>query len=232
MLNSQLEAEKLHTQFVREKRILIRNALSEEVAENVLRSLDTEIPWQLAYMENGRPSVFSREQRAGMSDDQWAAIQKRITALGSRGFQFCYGHYSVSDRNLEPCRQDAYVNRFRNFLESDRFFDFARTVTGMPEVCKIEILAARYTGGDFLMMHDDTQKAERRAAFVFNLSKAWHPDWGGLTHFLEQDGSVTGTYVPTYNSLLIFAVPVRHLVSYVMPFAPRPRYSITGWLTV
>jgi len=232
MLNSQLDPDRLHAEFVRKKRILIRNALNNDVAENVLRSLDSDIPWQMAYMEKGTPCVFSREKRASMSDDQWETIHKKIIALGSSGFQFCYGHYSVSDRNKEVCRPDAYVNTFGAFLKSDRFFDFARSVTGMPEVCNIEILAARYSGGDFLMMHDDTQKVERRAAFVFNFSEAWHPDWGGLTHFLERDGSVTDTYVPTYNSLVIFAVPVLHLVSYVMPFAPRPRYSITGWLTV
>jgi len=232
MLNNLLDPNQLHTEFVHKNRILIRNALNEEAAESVLESLELDIPWQIAYMENGSPCVFSREKRASMSDEQWEAIQKKITVLGSRGFQFCYSHYSVSDQNQEQCRPDAFVNTFRDFLKSDRFLNFARSVTGMPEVRNIEILAARYMGGDFLMMHDDIQKAERRAAFVFNLSRDWHPDWGGLTHFLDQDENVTDTYVPTYNSLVIFAVPVPHLVSYVMPFAPRPRYSITGWLTV
>lgn len=232
MLNSQLETDRLNTEFACKERILIRNALHEEVAEHVLQSLEVDVPWQMAYMENGRPCVFSREKLAGMTADQRDSIHKKITALGSRGFQFCYSHYSVSDRNLEPCRADAYVNTFRDFLNSEPFFEFVRKVTGKPELVNIEILAARYTGGDFLMMHDDTQKAERRVAFVFNLSKDWHPDWGGLTHFLDQDLSVTETYVPTYNSLVLFSVPMLHLVSYVMPFAPRPRYSITGWLTV
>lgn len=232
MLNAQLDPNLLHTEFARKDRILIRNALDGAVAGNVLKSLESDIPWQMAYMENGTPCVFSRERRESMGDDQWEAIQKKITALGSRGFQFCYGHYSVTDRNKEQCRPDAYVNTFKEFLASDRFFDFVRGVSGIPEICKIEVLAARYAGGDFLMMHDDTRKPERRVAFVFNFSQEWRPDWGGLTHFLERDGSVTDTYVPTYNSLLLFAVPVLHLVSYVMPFAPRPRYSVTGWLTV
>lgn len=232
MLNSQLDTEQLHSEFVRSNRILIRNALDETVAENVLHSLDTEVPWQMAYMEKGSPCVFSRANRASMSDEQWAEIQKKITALGARGFQFCYGHYSVSDCNREQCRPNAYVNTFRDFLKSERFFGFARAVTGKPELRNIEILAARYSSGDFLMMHNDTQKPERRVAFVFNLSKDWHPDWGGLTHFLDNSRNVTDTYVPTYNSLVLFAVPVLHLVSYVMPFAPRPRYSVTGWLTV
>lgn len=232
MLNSHLDLEQLHTEFARKKRILIRNALNGAVAEDVLKSLDTDIPWQMSYMENGRPCAFSQEERTNMADEQWDGIQKKITALGAKGFQFCYGHYSVSDRNLTTCREDAYVNTFRDYLKSEQFFDFSRSVTGMPEICKIEILAGRYTAGDFLMMHDDTKKAERRVAFVFNLSKGWHPDWGGLTHFLEGDGSVVDTFVPTYNSLVFFTVPVLHLVSYVMPFALRPRYSITGWLTV
>ena len=232
MLNSQLVPEQLNADFARKKRILIQDALCEDVAGQVLQSLEDDIPWQTAFMENGRPCVFSPERRASMSDDQWAAVQKKITALGANGFQFCYGHYSVSDRNLASCRSDAYINAFRDYLRSDAFFEFARSVTGIPDICKIEILAARYAGGDFLMMHDDTQKPERRVAFVFNLSKGWHPDWGGLTHFLEPDLSVADTYVPTYNSLVLFSVPVLHLVSYVMSFAPRPRYSVTGWLTV
>jgi len=232
MLNNLLPPDELHTEFARRKRILIKRALTEDTAENVLRSLETEIPWQTAYMENGSPCVFSREQRANMPEEQWAMIQRKITALGARGFQFCYSHYSVSGRNPEYCTAEAYVNRFSEFLKSEPFFEFARSVTGMPELRNIEVLAGRYSGGDFLMMHDDTQKPERRVAFVFNFSKGWHPDWGGLTHFLERDGTITESYVPTYNSLLMFAVPVLHLVSYVMPFAPRPRYSITGWLTV
>lgn len=232
MLNPKLNANLLHTEFAYKNRILIKNALNEDIADNVLRSLDSDIPWQTAYMERGTPCVFSKAQRAGMTDQQWQAIQSKITALGAQGFQFCYGHYSVSDRNTEACPPNAYINTFKDFLESNQFFDFAKTVTGIHDVRKIEILGARYTSGDFLMMHDDTQKTERRIAFVFNLSKDWRADWGGLTHFLERDGSVSDTYVPTFNSLVFFSVPVLHLVSYVMPFAPRPRYSITGWLTV
>lgn len=232
MLNNRLNIDQLRAAFASKNRLLICNALQADVAENVLQSLRQDVPWQMAYMENGRPCVFSREKRAAMSDEHWSVIQKKIAALGSQGFQFCYGHYSISDRNLETCRADAYVNAFADFLRSEPFFDFARLITGKPELCNIEILAARYTSGDFLMMHDDTLKTERRVAFVFNFSEEWHPDWGGLTHFLDRDLSVTDTYVPTYNSLLLFTVPVRHIVSYVMPFAPRPRYSVTGWLTV
>lgn len=232
MLNNQLDLERLRQDYALHNRILIRNALQPDVATNTLRSLEQEIPWQMAYMEKGTTCAFSRAKRAGMSDEQWEGIQKKITALGANGFQFCYGHYSVSAGNHEQCRADAYINQLAAYLASERFLEFGRTVTGLSEVTRCEVLAARYTGGDFLMMHDDFQKPERRAAFVFNLTEGWHPDWGGLTHFVERDGTIAETYVPTYNSLLMFTVPKLHIVSYVMPFAPRPRYTVTGWLMV
>jgi len=41
---------------------------------------------------------------------------------------------------------------------------------------------------------------------------------------------VTKTHVPTFNSCSLFKVPRDHQVSYVAPFATKPRYALTGWL--
>lgn len=232
MLNSQLDVGICQAEFSENNRILIRDALDDGVADRLLASLEYDIPWQLAYMEKGVPCVFSRERVAAMSPAQLYDVRKKIASLGVNGFQFCYEHYSVSDSNQEQCPEDAYLNAFSRYLQSDDFIGAMRKMTGVQEICRLEILAARYSGGDFLMMHDDTQKPDRRIAFVFNLSRGWQADWGGLTHFLDSDGSVSDTYVPTWNSLLVFKVPVLHLVSCVMPFAPWARYSVTGWLTV
>lgn len=232
MLNNQLDTSALRDAFAGAGRVLVRDALQADVADQLLATLENDIPWQMAYMEKGVPCTFSRARLAAMPPAEWEAIQKKITALGRTGFQFCYGHYSVSDRNHEQCLPAAFINAFSEYLRSDAFLQFAREVSGNDEICRLEILAARYQGGDFLMKHDDTQKPERRVAFVFNLSRDWLADWGGLTHFLAPDESVVQTYVPTWNSLLLFSVPALHMVSSVMPFAPRPRYSVTGWLTV
>lgn len=63
-----------------------------------------------------------------------------------------------------------------------------------------------------------------------NLSPDWRPDWGGLLMFEGADSHIEQGFVPSFNALNLFAVPARHFVSYVAPFAPRRRYSVTGWL--
>lgn len=232
MLRNLLDTNQLRCEYEKKNRIFIKDILQRDAAISLTHSLAKEIPWQIGYMEKGIPHVFSAQNLANMSTEQWDLIQKGIIAQGSKGFQFCYGHYSVTDTNTQECQADAFINKFRDFLLSDQFFEFARAVTGIPEVCKLEILAARFLPGNFLMVHDDHAKPERKVAFVFSLARDWRVDWGGLTHFLEPDGAVSDTFVPTFNSLSMFNVPVPHAVSYIMPFAQQPRYTVTGWLTV
>ncbi|MGH8398608.1 MAG: 2OG-Fe(II) oxygenase family protein, partial [Gammaproteobacteria bacterium] len=64
---------------------------------------------------------------------------------------------------------------------------------------------------------------------VLNLTKDWQADWGGLLQFLGEDGKVVDTFFPSFNSLMLFQVPMWHHVSYVTPFAGHGRYAITGW---
>jgi Rps23 Pro-64 3,4-dihydroxylase Tpa1-like proline 4-hydroxylase len=70
----------------------------------------------------------------------------------------------------------------------------------------------------------------RVAAFVINLSKNWRTDWGGALHILNKDLEIEQSFVPSFNEINVFKVPVEHLVGYVSPFATGQRLSITGWL--
>ena len=232
MLNKNLDLDALKQAFSEKNRITIRNVLDTEVAEKVLASLKSDIPWQLAYMEKGVTSLFSAEKLANMSAEQLNTIYQKIAKLGADHFQFCYHHYSVSNKNFEYCAEDAYINTFKAFLESDDYFNFSRAVTGFDEIKNIEIQTARYTANNYLMMHNDSANSDRRVAYVLNLSKNWHVDWGGLLHFIDENGQVTETFVPTFNSLTFFSVPAWHKVSYVMPFVTESRYSVTGWLNI
>ena len=44
------------------------------------------------------------------------------------------------------------------------------------------------------------------------------------------DDEIDHGFVPAFNALRLFRVPVQHSVSHVWPFAPEPRLSVTGWL--
>lgn len=232
MLNDHHNLEELHSKFIENGRINIKDAFQNSVAEKLLQTLTTDVPWQMSYMNGSTPFMVTDEQMEQATPKQIADTYALIDRQAATGFQFCYSHYSVTGENLVYCPESSYLNTFRDFLLSSEFIDFAKSLTGNTEVDKLEILAARYSKKDFLLTHNDIQKPERRIAFVLNLSQGWKVDWGGLLHFLDRDGSVLETYVPTFNSLTFFTVPFPHCVSYVAPFVEQSRYSITGWLTV
>lgn len=63
-----------------------------------------------------------------------------------------------------------------------------------------------------------------------NMTKVeWRPDFGGYLLFLNEDGDIEQGFRPRFNALNLFAVPQKHCVSYVPPFAPMGRFAITGW---
>ena len=111
------------------------------------------------------------------------------------------------------------------------FLDLVRAVTGIEELIKADAQATLYAPGHFLGRHDDSHVGEGwRIAYVLSLCDGeWRLDWGGYLNFLDAQGDVIAGYKPRFNALNLFAVPQRHQVTYVAPFAPVARFAITGW---
>ena len=117
-------------------------------------------------------------------------------------------------------------------MGSDELFGFIQQVSNDRVFNRVDCHACQYLPGHFLKEHVDSSPFENRhMAYVFNFTRDWDADYGGLTHFLDDDHQVVDTFIPDFNTLTLFRVPVPHSVSTVAAFAPRPRYSITGWFT-
>ncbi|HLU05215.1 MAG TPA: 2OG-Fe(II) oxygenase family protein [Woeseiaceae bacterium] len=58
----------------------------------------------------------------------------------------------------------------------------------------------------------------------------WRADWGGYLQLQDESGNVRRGLMPSFNTLNILAVPQKHSVSLVAPFAGGMRLSISGWL--
>ncbi|MEI8606383.1 2OG-Fe(II) oxygenase family protein [Pseudoalteromonas sp. B160] len=62
-------------------------------------------------------------------------------------------------------------------------------ITGNENVISASVQVTRYISGNFLTRHNDVLPSEGRAiAYVFGFTPNWHPDWGGLLHFLMLKG--------------------------------------------
>lgn len=98
--------------------------------------------------------------------------------------------------------------------------------------------AAKYQTSHHIAPHDDRAytdvkmdngsivKCSRDIAIIFYLTRDWKKEYGGL--LIDLEGGKT--YVPEFNSAVIFRVPRFHEVTPVKTH--RPRYSIFGWWLV
>lgn len=234
VLNPALDYASLGAEYRRRGRVRVPAALEAGVAERLAHCLRDEVPWGLATFEDGPGRARRAEELAAMSPAELQAIIDRVHATARDGYEFLYNTYMMVTAFKERRDPQLFLHRFLQFMNSPGMIGFARSVTGDPEIMKADAQATRYLPGHFLRRHNDVHQASerdtRRAAYVFNLTRNWQADWGGLLHFLDDAGRVEETWAPGYNVLAIFRVPTWHCVSCVAPFATEPRLAITGWL--
>lgn len=233
MLNPKLSADSLNAEYRERGRILVRDALAEPAAARLAGCLQNEVPWGLAARVDGESRTLLADEMRKMSPEEWRALLGKVQKEARTGYQFLYNTYMMVTAWKEKRDPGLFLHGFFEFLNSPAMIDFARRVTGHADIAKADAQGTRYLPGHFLRRHNDVHQASetdsRRAAYVFNFTRDWEADWGGLLQFLDDEGRVTETWVPGFNALAVFEVPVWHCVSCVAPYATRPRLAITGW---
>jgi len=232
-LNPALDAAALARRFTRDRRISIRNFLTDESARTIHDVLSRGTEWGLAWhaAEDG-PHNIPGPQLVALPPAQREAIGRKVTAaMRARDYGFVYGQYPMVHAYLEKWAPDGPHDLLVEHINSPPFMDFVRGVTGMAELIKADGQATLYAPQQFLAMHDDSHVAEGwRVAYVMSFcAEDWRPDWGGYLMFYDEDGDVVAGYRPRFNALNLFLVPQRHNVTYVPPYAPVGRFSVTGW---
>lgn len=231
-INSRLDVESIRRDLERDGFAVVPDFLPRPVARRVLEALETRTPWDLAYSGDGRGRLIHSDVLARMSPaDIERTIAPALDGTG-HGFQFVYDTFIVIDPNLVEVYPSLFLYMLAHGLNQPRFLDFARRLSGRPEIRRLSVMAARYRTGHFLTPHDDIHETEQReVAYVLNLTKDWRPEWGGLLHVLEDDRkTVRRTIVPEFNTMVLMRPPTWHFVSQVASYAKAPRYTVTGWM--
>jgi Rps23 Pro-64 3,4-dihydroxylase Tpa1-like proline 4-hydroxylase len=182
---------------------------------------------------NAGPKVYEipRRQFLAMDEEQLRKLDALIAAEARHGFQYRYEAIRVPDDAGTRGQLPDLLARFVEFLSSPPVITFLRAVTGGAGIDFADGQATSYSPGHFLTLHDDDVAGKnRQAAYVFGLTANWRAEYGGLLMFHAADGNIEEAFTPAMGALRLFAVPAPHSVSYVTPFAPEPRLSVTGWL--
>ena len=237
MLNPDLDVAALATELAENGKIQIADVFRGDVADSLHQCLRDEIPWRLSCYDNmqeGRDRAVKIPQAtlSAMSREQQSGFQQELLRQARDQFQYVYQSFDLLEGHRTGEKPELYVYRLMQYLASGAFFDFARVLTGDDEISYVDGHATRYVAGHFLKDHSDESPFERRRfAYVIGMTRGWDADMGGLTQFMNAEGDVVDCFVPTFNSLIIFSVPVKHMVSYVPPWVSGERLSVTGWLT-
>ncbi|MGH8278783.1 MAG: 2OG-Fe(II) oxygenase [Gammaproteobacteria bacterium] len=231
MLNPALEVERLAANFALSGRIQIHDILVPEAAESLYHCLVHEVPWGFAFTDGERSRFLHADEIAGFGQTAWMdLVNKSYRPTGKYQFRFAYNSYMMVEAHKQQRDPGLLLHHVLEFVNSAEFLDCMRRVTGCADVRLAMAQATRYMPGHFLSKHNDiADKEYRRVAYVLNMTKDWCAEWGGLLQFTDEQGRVVETFMPTFNSLTLFRVPMWHHVSYVAPFAEHGRYAITGW---
>lgn len=229
MISACFDIEKLKATFASERRVQITDFLNANVAAAALASLDQEVEWSFAIREGEADKLYLGSEWEAVPIESRQEILRAANRRASTDFQYMFDYYPLMSNYRARINAHAYANHLAGFIASDEYLSFVRELTGSTEIASVDGQATRYRAGQYLTYHDDHAIKQRRFAYVLNLSQVWHPDWGGLLQFHEPGGTVVEAWVPQFNCLNLFAVPMGHSVSFVTPFAAAYRYAITGW---
>ena len=188
----------------------------------------------MQYVLDGEYQSKSQEELERLSAQETKDINTNIMTAASQGVGFLYGGYLKrrvkANPDEMPNEKLAFLHDVFNDIGSEEVLSLIRDITGNEDITGAEPQYTRFLPGNFLTRHRDVVKGrDRRFAFVLGLTKGWHPDWGGLLQFYQQNGLPRDAWMPRFNVLSIFDVSHIHAVTYVTPYAQVPRLSLTGW---
>ncbi len=232
-INPALDIDSLKTQYDAKSRVQIRNVLSAETAKNIGDMLQNHIPWGLAWQASANGPNYERADTLSTSGQSWLIEIQSATfaSAGTTDYAFQFGSYPMLKAYLERWQPNSPQDNILEHINNRPFMDLVRSITGISALKKADAQATVYGPGHFLAEHDDSHIDQGwQVAYVLDMCAVeWRPDWGGYLNFLDEDGDVIEGWQPRFNTLKLFRVPQRHMVSFVPQFSPMARFAITGW---
>lgn len=229
-INPGLDIAGLSASFAKRGRLVIGDVLVPADAERLHACLTSQTSWGLAYHDETGPQQIDPVKLASLSAGEIAALEERIGRQAGQAFRYRYRCYPMVDAYLQRKDPHLLLHAVFELLNSPPMLERIRAITGLRQIVRADAQATLYAPGDFLTLHNDFDPRKGRlVAYVMSFARNWRPDYGGLLQFLDADNNIEEGFLPRFNAMMIFRVPQNHAVTYVPPFAPLGRYSITGW---
>lgn len=224
LINEISNLEQLKNTFSEQGIVRIENILQVDCVNALSAYLNNKVNFGNAFHLKGLNNQVSDNEIDELPEEKRRQLYQAIYKDAAKGSGFLYGREKITDQSPEE------LSEVLSLLNSEFIINLIKKITNKLAITHVDAQATRFKVGDFLTRHIDKIPGEtRQIAYVLGLSPFWHPDWGGLLQFFENDGTPKMSWSPSYNSLTLFDVTKVHSVTSIAPFAEQKRYSITGW---
>ena len=226
-LSCNYNIDELKEKFNQTGKVVINNFLTDKFADYVLKTIK-KLPGNSWFncCGFGNTKIEKRiipsnrkKQEMGM------AMAKKTYNKDIFSYNF---HRNMGFRKNEITTAERLL---RTIFLSQHFMNFISEITGLNITKNNQLFLSKYRVGHYLSPHSDINNG--RIAYVLGMTQNWKPQYGGILHFLdEKRENIIDSYVPKFNSIILFRVPeggIPHFVSHVS-IDNKNRYSITGWL--
>jgi SM-20-related protein len=227
VLNPELDIDELRLAFAQDQRVRIDHVLDQSFAKEVEAALKQSVPFEYIFHRQGLDYVVAEQKMAQLPPAEREKLQSELSELATQGVGFLYAGYRMEGRRLAGA--PPILKRLFELVNTE-LLEKISLITDCPNIKDADGQFTRLTKGHYLTRHlDNVEEERRRLAYVLNFTRTWHPDWGGLLQFYENDGTPRDAWAPQFNSLALFDVRHVHSVTYVAPHAADPRFALTGW---
>lgn len=217
--------------FVKNRRVVIDNFLTEEYAEKLHKYYTTEMSkeyWSATYMPSLRYEG-DWEWWQNIPGNRYVMEQAYQHACNARDNNlFSYFFYKTMPTVMEKAKSVVYEETMA-FFNGKEMIEFINSVTDLEITMGDKTFVSRYAENCFLSNHTDDVNG--KLAFVCHLTKDWNPDFGGL-YFDLRDKNNIRAFNPSFNKLVIFEVTAGvapHCVTQVVNNSNKERISVSGW---
>ena len=227
ILSYDYDINNLRINYKLNKKIIINNFLSNKFADFLYKQIN-QLPQQSWFNCVGFGNV--------KVEKRWKPQNKKKHLMANELAKksFCSNNFSYNfkrNMGMRPKEISKSENILRNLFSSEELYSIIEQITGDRPMKYSQLFLSQYRKGCFLAPHSDINRG--KWAFVLNMTKDWKPQYGGVLHFLDDNReNIIDSYVPKFNSLVIFEVPkegIPHFVSHVV-HENKKRFAITGWL--
>lgn len=229
MINPELDIKSIKEEFKKNKIVIINNIFTEDNYNNIHNYFyefkKKPSNWFITFSYYNKKKDIKLQK---LTMNEYIYYKKKVKkSFINNNFSFLFYRFN---EHVHKCT--CYKCFLIKYFKSNKFINFLNNIVDNNITISNTVFVTKYTKDCFLSIHTD--KRNGKYAFIYNITKYWDPQYGGLLHILEDNRiDIKKVIYPKKNSFVLFEVPenegIPHFVSQINPNINLSRISMTGW---